>query len=282
MLCWMNGQYIEDTELKISPFDHGFLYGLGFFETFRTYNGKPAFLQEHLERLHGALATYRIDFPYSLDEVAKVVAQLNDVAEDEDGYFRVNVSAGVHDIGLAPSEYKAPTIIIFRKKLPPSTRGKEKDAVILKIARNEPESGKRYKGHHYGNNVLARMELPSLAAHEGIFLTAAGCVAEGITSNVFWVKNDIIYTPSLDAGILPGITRGWLINYLRQQGYALEEGLFPAEQLLHADECFITNAVQELVPIKQLESVKLLGEAGPVYAKLHTTYIEELQRRVQG
>ena len=99
----MNGEYVRAEDLKISPFDHGFLYGVGFFETFRTYAGKVFLFQEHMDRLDMALGEYRIMMPYEEGEILAAVSKLNDAAGGEDGYFRLNVSAGVHDIGLAPS-----------------------------------------------------------------------------------------------------------------------------------------------------------------------------------
>ncbi len=101
---------------------------------------------------------------------------------------------------------------MFRKPLLQIPRGKEKEAVWLKTPRNTPEQQKRYKSHHYGNNVLARLEVPSLAGHEGFLQTQSGFIAEGITSNIFWVKDGILYTPSIKTGILPGITRKMVIT----------------------------------------------------------------------
>ena len=109
MLCWMNGEYIEASELKISPFDHGFLYGFGFFETFRTYEGEPVFIIEHFNRLCEGLKEYRIAMPYTVNEISDAIRLLNET-DGEDGYFRINVSAGAHDIGLAPTEYTQPPL----------------------------------------------------------------------------------------------------------------------------------------------------------------------------
>ena len=108
MLCWMNGEYIQAEDLRISPFDHGFLYGVGFFETFRTYEGHLFLFQAHLDRLRTALSEFRIAMPYEETEILAVVDRLNDAAGGSDGYFRLNVSAGVHDIGLAPASISNP------------------------------------------------------------------------------------------------------------------------------------------------------------------------------
>ncbi|MFJ7738674.1 aminodeoxychorismate lyase [Lysinibacillus sp. NPDC097287] len=278
MQCWMNGEYVTAADLRISPFDHGFLYGLGFFETFRTYGGKILFFEAHMERLQAALTQFRIHIPYTPDELIAVVEYLNEKAGGQDGYFRLNVSAGEHGIGLQPTEYTEPNVIVFRKELNAAPSGQEKRAQWLETPRNSPEHGVRVKSHHYGNNVLGRFELPSLATQEGFFLTEEGYVAEGVTSNVFWVKGDILYTPSLETGILPGITRNWVIQKAKQLGIQVEVGLFTQNDVEQASECFITNSVQELVPIGRLEDIQLLGNKGPVYTRLHEAYVEEIKQ----
>ena len=276
MWAWMNGEFVKADELRISPFDHGFLYGLGFFETFRTYNGKPFLLEEHIERLRKALDEFRINVELNLDELTVIIYELNARSGGEDGYFRLNVSAGAHDIGLAPSVYEKPTVILFRKTLPPLTRGKEKSAVWLKTRRNTPESEHRYKSHHYANNVLARLELPSLAEQEGFFLTEQGYVAEGITSNIFWVTDSVLYTPALETGILAGITRDMVMRIAESLGIIVVEGLFTADKLEAATEVFVTNAVQELVPIHRIGSSQFDGSNGLIYVKLHEHYVNQV------
>ena len=279
MQCWLNGTYVTAEELRISPFDHGFLYGLGFFETLRTYNGKVLFWEAHMERLQAALTQFHIHLPYTKQDLLAVIEQLNLAAGGQDGYFRLNVSAGEHGIGLQPSEYTQPNVIVFRKELPDIPRGKEKTAQWLEVRRNTPEGALRVKSHHYGNNVLGRFEMSSLAMQEGFFLTEEGYVAEGVTSNIFWVKDDILYTPSLEAGILPGITRAWILEHAQSVGMEIREGLFTKNDVEQGSECFITNSVQELVPICKLEDIQLLGNKGPIYLRLHEAFIKEVEQQ---
>lgn len=276
MWCWMNGQFIKQEDLTISPLDHGFLYGLGFFETFRTYHNHVFLWEEHCARLQQALDEYRITLPYSYEELLHAICELNERMGGEDGYFRLNVSAGVHDVGLQPTSYNTPNVILFRKALPPMTRGAEKEAKWLNTKRNTPEQSVRYKSHHYANNVRARLELPSLAQYEGFFVTEEGFVAEGITSNIFWVQNRIIYTPSLETGILPGVTRSWVIRAAKELGLKVVEGLFRAGELEASEECFVTTSVQELVPISSVDQTNYLGHKGPVYQTLHRHYQQEV------
>ena len=274
----MNGELQQSDELRISPFDHGFLYGLGFFETFRTYNGAIFLFDLHMDRLRTALAEYRIGMPYTDNEIKQAVHSLYMQNGCEDGYYRLNVSAGVHDIGLAPQEYGEPNVLIFQKPLVLPPAHTEKDGVWLQTKRSEPESAQRHKSHQYANNVKGRLELPSLQKLEGFFVTEEGFVAEGITSNLFWAKAGVLYTPSLETGILPGTTRACVLELADELGIAVEEGLFLPQELDSAEEMFITNAIQEIVPIRSAGSIKYLGNQGPVYQRLHTGYQQAVNR----
>lgn len=275
----MNGAYMPADELSISPFDHGFLYGAGFFETFRTYEGHVFLFTEHMNRLKQALADYRIAMPYEDDEILTVIRKLDEAADGRDGYFRLNVSAGVHDIGLAPNAYTKPNVIVFRKELPNVKQEASKEGVWLTTPRNEPESSVRHKSHHFLNNIGGRLELPSLKEYEGLFLTKAGFVAEGVTSNVFWVKDGELYTPSIETGILPGTTRKFVMRIAESIGVPVHEGFYLKEDVEAADELFVTNAIQELVPLHSIAEVKMPGAEGPYYRRLIAHYHKAIEER---
>ena len=282
MLCWMNGEFEQADKLRISPFDHGFLYGAGFFETFRTYGGRVFLFKEHMERLRAALHEYRIAMPYSDEDILRAIQGLHDRSDGSDGYFRLNVSAGVHDIGLAPNEYRSPNVILFRKELAVVPRGTEKKAVWLETERNLPESRVRHKSHNFLNNIRGRLELPSLKEMEGIFLTARGHVAEGVTSNVFWVKDGALYTPSIETGILPGITRSFILETGKRAGMSVHVGLFTNSEVERADEVFVSNSVQELVPLSGVGERSLPGASGIYYQKLHQLYVQAVDGIKEG
>lgn len=280
--CFFNGKYMPSEEMRISPFDHGFLYGVGFFETFRTYEGKVFLFKAHMDRLREALLEYRIEMPYTDEAILEAVGKLDHLSGGTDGYFRLNVSAGVHDIGLSPSEYKEPNVILFRKELSVAPRGTEKEAVFLQTPRNLPESGVRRKSHNFLNNVRGRLELPSLKEKEGIFLTKEGYVAEGVTSNVFWMKDGELFTPSIDTGILPGTTRAYMIQLANEIGIAVHEGCFDKKEVENADEAFVSNAVQEIVPLRKIGDRLFPGASGVYYENLHGLYSEAVENMKEG
>ena len=112
MYLYMNGELVPKEEALISPFDHGFLYGLGLFETFRTYNGHPFLLDDHLERLNRGLEELNIDVSYTRNEILHALQLLQEENKLEDAYFRLNVSAGLGEIGLQTEPYVKPNMII--------------------------------------------------------------------------------------------------------------------------------------------------------------------------
>ncbi len=258
MIISINGTLIEETQAVVSVYDHGFLYGVGLFETFRTYNRKPFLLAEHLRRLTEGCYELGIVYEPNLEELTQRIEQLLQVNNLEEAYIRYSVSAGVEALGLPSGDYTKPSEIVYIKPLPPwdeNTYLHGKALQLLKLPRNTPEGLYRFKSFHYMNNILARRELGQYAwatGAEGLMLSEDGYVAEGIVSNLFFVKNNILYTPSLDTGILPGITRAHVINLAQQFQLPTQDGLYRWEDLVDAEEVFLVNSIQEIVPVTTL------------------------------
>ncbi|UJF33095.1 aminodeoxychorismate lyase [Paenibacillus hexagrammi] len=258
MIISMNGTLVDEQQAVVSVYDHGFLYGLGLFETFRTYSTKPFLLQQHLERLSASCRELSIQYAPQEDRIRELIQQLLTVNELQDAYIRLTVSAGKDILGLPSGDYVQPTEIMYIKPLPPKDEKAYqigKALQLLKLSRNTPEGIYRFKSLHYMNNILAKRELQNYSwaqGAEGLFLTDEGYLAEGIVSNLFFVKNSVCYTPSLDTGILPGITRAFVLKVLQHIQVPAEEGLYTWEDLVQADEVFIVNSIQEITPISTL------------------------------
>ncbi|KXG08242.1 Branched-chain-amino-acid aminotransferase [Anoxybacillus sp. P3H1B] len=271
MYVYINGKVIPNEQARISPFDHGFMYGLGVFETFRTYNRHPFLLDDHLARLHKSLVDMQIRFSVSREETIAIIQQLLAANRLEDAYIRLNISAGIGDIGLQIDAYTEPTVIVYMKSLP-EIAVKEKMCTILKTRRNSPEGETRLKSHHYFNNVLGKREMRSHPHMEGIFLNHYGFLAEGIVSNLFWVKDGIVYTPALETGILNGVTRQFVMAMLGVSGIRCEEGLYTLKDLEQAEEVFLTNSIQEIVPVSRIDHFVYPGERGVFVQSLKAHY----------
>ncbi|MEH7886633.1 aminodeoxychorismate lyase [Bacillus sp. JJ1609] len=272
MYVYINGQFAKKEEVMISPFDHGFLYGLGVFETFRIYNGHPFLLDDHLERLNAGMKMLNIEAAFTREEVLKILNELLAKNGYSHAYIRFNVSAGNGEIGLQTESYTQPNVIVFSKPLPAPEVMAEKKAILLEINRNTPEGGERLKSHHYLNNVLAKRETGNTPDMEGVFLTKEGFLSEGIVSNVFWYKDGILFTPAVETGILNGITRRFVIALAREAGLTVREGFYKKEEAEAADEMFLTNSIQEIVPVTSFSGTDYPGKEGRIVKTLYKHY----------
>jgi 4-amino-4-deoxychorismate lyase len=282
-----NGTVRPAEEAVISVFDHGFLYGMGLFETFRTYDGRPYLLERHLKRLTEGCRSLGIVYDADAYEVRRWLAELMEANDLNEAYVRLTVTAGVGELGLPSGDYTKPNSLLLVKPLPapPAQLYAEgRELVLLKTLRNTPEGEIRLKSLHYMNNIIAKRELMELAAApgaEGLMLTREGWLAEGIVSNLFFVRKGIIYTPSIATGILPGVTRARIIELAQAAGTEVQEGLYTWNDLIMAEEVWVTNSIQELVPVTTLRDLEgnILavggGTAGPVAKKLLAAYREE-------
>jgi 4-amino-4-deoxychorismate lyase len=268
----MNGEFIPQEDAVVSIFDHGFMYGLGLFETFRVYDGHPFLLDDHLQRLNDGLKQLNMKKFFTREEVNEIIQRLLTMNGLVNAYIRFNVSAGSGAIGLQTAPYTNPTIIMYIKALPKAGALIEKNGELLSIPRNTPEGNSRLKSHHYLNNILAKREIGETIETEGIFLTKEGFLAEGITTNLFWIKNQSLYTPSLDTGILNGITRELVFILAKKHDLEVKEGLFYVKELQDAEEVFCTNSIQEIIPIKKMASTIFKGVHGKYVQIFHQEY----------
>jgi 4-amino-4-deoxychorismate lyase len=258
----VNGALTEAADAVIHVSDHGFLYGMGLFETFRTYKGVPFLLDRHLHRLAEGCQMLGIPFQPDKDQLTAHIQSLMTANSLNEAYIRYTVSAGEEVLGLPSGDYTRPNHILFAKPLPAThteTVGATAASALqlLRTPRNTPEGEIRLKSLHYMNNILAKRELQQYAAAvqhkaEGMMLTADGFLAEGMVSNLFFVRNGTLYTPDLSTGILSGITRGLLLELAQTRGIRCEQGLYRWDELRLADEILMTNSIQEIRPVNLL------------------------------
>ncbi len=256
-MIWLyNEQLIRDEELKISVEDHGFLYGVGLFETFRVYDSVPFLFEEHIKRLQNGLKLIGIEKKFDYLEMINLLNILLEANNFKNAYVRITVTGGIAPIGLPTEKYNKPSIIWQIKPFQSLEKGIPlcKNAILLKTKRNLPETSIRLKSLNFLNNVIAKQETNHLENTEGVFLTNEGYIAEGIVSNIFFVKHNKLYTPSLELGILNGITREHIIYLCKKNNIPYEEGFYRYKDFINANEIFISNSIQEIVPIIRFEN----------------------------
>lgn len=276
MKIGINGNIVNKGEAVISVYDHGFLYGMGLFETFRSYEGSFPLLDLHYYRLCESAEDWGLVVPFTLDQLETHLKELLEINGCPDAYIRLSLSSGVGELGLPSRRYQNSSWIVYIKQLPtpPShwfTEGR--DLFLLhQNLRRAPESGIRRKSFHYANSVFAKWELGDRVG-EGVFITPDGHLSEGIVSNLFFVHNDVLFTPSIDTGILPGITRSVVIRLAHELGMDVNEGKYKVSMLSSADEAFVTNSIMEITPACRLDDQPIgKGLIGAMTRKLSDAY----------
>jgi branched-chain amino acid aminotransferase len=283
----VNGRVFDQEHAVISVFDHGFLYGEGVYETLRTYNGQPFLFDRHMRRLRASAGMLALDVPpgdAAIDERCRQtmrVAALGETAGGE-AYIRILVTRGIGDLTYDLAACPAPSIVIIVKQHqepPPEVFDRGVKVALVAIVRNHPDTvNPRIKSNNLLNNALAMQEAFRRAAFEGVMRNYKGELAECTQSNLFVVKNGVALTPPLDAGLLPGITREFLLEVGADIGIEVRDAVLHDEDLFGADEAFLTSTTREAVPIVQVdERVIGSGRPGPVTRAL----LEEYRRKAQ-
>ncbi|ACQ70596.1 MULTISPECIES: aminotransferase class IV [Exiguobacterium] len=267
MWYWHNGELVEREKVLIPVEDHGFLYGMGLFETFRTYEFVPFLFDAHWERLMKSLDELWIDFPYTKEEIGTAIQQLCRQNDAPDLYIRLNVSAGVAPLGLYAGRYETPNVTMIVKPLSSEVVPQEKRVEPIPFPRSRPEAAFRLKSHHYMNNILGKRTLQDQSA-EGLFADEHGRVVEGLVSNIFWVgPDDRLYTTPLSSGALAGVTRQWVMDH-----FSVVEQPVTFEELTAAKEIWMTNSIQQVAPVTHYGNLRYPGKDGvrfnEVWAKL--------------
>ncbi|MUV60567.1 aminotransferase class IV [Halobacterium sp. CBA1126] len=285
----VNGSLVPATDATVSVRDRGFQYGDGVFETLRVYGGEPFAWTAHRDRLQRSAETLGFGdaVPDDLRERINETLTANDLSE---AYCKVSVTRGVQPGKLTPDPDVDPTIVVFVADLP---RGGKADAggesvwsepatVQTVETRRVPDATlpADAKTHNYLNGILARLELQQngtgKTADEALVRTVDGHIAEGATSNLFFIDDRTLKTPSDDLPILPGVTRSVVHDLAAGDGIPLETGRYGVDDVRNADEAFLTNSTWEIRPISNLDGVDLSN--GPITRRLAQLFDERVER----
>jgi branched-chain amino acid aminotransferase len=272
MIVYLNGKFVEDKKAKISPFDQGFLLGIGIFETLRAYKGVIFALDEHLERMEKGASFLKISFPKNLKEILYLLLKKNDL---RDAYLRVTLSRGEEKT----FRQKPPFPNIFAYALPfsgyPQRIYIEGARVKVLPARRGTSPFHAIKTTSNLENIYYRLWVEEKGFDEGLFLSAKEEILEGTASNVFLVKEGKIYTPP--SNVLPGITRRIVIDLANEIGIEVKESPLFLSDIFKADEVFLTSTLIEVAPITEVDGRKIgSGRPGEITLKLLSKYREKV------
>ena len=263
----VNGVVTSGDQAVVSVFDHGFLYGDGVYETLRTYNRRPFLTDRHLARLRASAARLSLEVPPTDGELeSRLRDTMRGVHPHGEVVLRMLVTRGVGDLGYDPAVCRTPTVVIIARPHRASPEWVDRDGVRLVVAsvlRNHPRSvDPVIKSNNLLNNVLAMQEAVRDGAYEALLLNHRGELAECSQSNVFVVRDGVVLTPPLDAGLLEGVTRNLLFEVGADIGVPVREAVLRQSDLPAVDEMFITSTTREVVPVVRVGG-QVIGSGGP-------------------
>jgi branched-chain amino acid aminotransferase len=291
----VNGRVFDQEHAVISVFDHGFLYGEGVYETWRTYNGQPFLFDRHMRRLRNSAGMIELAVPLSDEEMdARCRETMRagglGAGPASEAYVRVLLTRGIGELSYDPAGCPTPSIVIIVKPhVAPARSVYEKGVMValVPIIRNHPGTvNPLIKSNNLLNNALAMQQAFRRGAFEGVMRNYRGELAECTQSNLFVVKNGVALTPPIDAGLLPGITREFVFEVGAGTGIPVREAVLHDQDLLRADEAFLTSSTRELVPIVKVDDHEIgTGLPGPVTRALLDQFLvraEDLTRATAG
>lgn len=277
----MNDGLVDQSEAKVSVFDHGLLYGDGIFEGIRLYNNCVFKLEEHLERLEYSAKAIMLKMPWSRKEISDAIRETCRANGLENGYIRLVVTRGVGSLGLSIKNCDTPQLIIIADTIqlyPKEFYENGLKIITVPTRRCNPAAlPPTVKSLNYLNNILAKIEAQHLGYHEAIMLNDQGYVAECTGDNVFIIHKGVLITPSASAGALKGITRDTALEIADELGIPWHEANMTRYDVWVADELFLTGTAAEIIPIVEVDARPIgNGKPGPITAR----FLESFRRRV--
>lgn len=279
MKIYIDGEFYEKDDAKVSVFDHGLLYGDGIFEGIRFYDGRVFRLTEHIDRLYDSARAILLKIPLSKADLTEGLLGTIRKNNLRDGYIRLVVTRGEGNLGLSPEHCPKPTIIIIAAaiKLYPKEMYENGLNVVTCATRRIPHGAlsPMVKSLNYLNNVMAKIEATAAGAGEGLMLNEQGYVAECTGDNIFIVKNGRILTPPISSGALAGVTRGVIFELAEEAGIPIAEPDMTRYDIFTADECFLTGTAAEVIPAIMLDRRPIGdGTPGPVTRRFMERFSE--------
>jgi branched-chain amino acid aminotransferase len=288
---WFNGKLVDWNDANIHVLSHVVHYGSSVFEGIRCYNTEkgPAIfrLREHVQRLINSGKIYRMDIPYSVDELSDATIETIRANNLKECYIRPIAFRGYKELGVFPLNCPLETVIAvwgWGQYLGEEALEQGVDVGVSTWRRMAPDTmpNMAKAGSNYMNSQLAKVESVMNGYDEAIMLDYHGLVGEGSGENVFVVKDGIIYTPPISSSLLGGITRDSIIQMAIDMGLEVSEQQMPREMLYIADEAFLTGTAAEVTPIRSIDKITIgAGKRGEITKKLQDKFFEVVNARCE-
>ncbi|MFP4465668.1 MAG: branched-chain-amino-acid transaminase [Candidatus Goldiibacteriota bacterium] len=263
MIINLNGKIVPKEKAVVSVFDHGLLYGDGVFEGIRVYGGNVFKLKEHIDRLYDSAKAIMLEIPAAKEQMIKYVVEAVGKSSLKNAYIRLVVTRGVGDLGLDPAKCPLATyfIIVDSIKLYPREFYKKGLSITtVAVRRNVSEAlNPQIKSLNYLNNILAKIEANNHGSLEAVMINQNGYVSEATGDNIFIIKDGVLLTPPLFAGVLNGITRNTVIDIAKKMKIPVKQAIFTRYELYTAQECFLTGTAAEIIPVVEIDARVING-----------------------
>jgi branched-chain amino acid aminotransferase len=271
---YLDGEFVDASEARISIFDHGLLYGDGIFEGLRLFSGALFRPRDHLARLARSARAIRLELPLSGEELLAATVETARRSRLADAHVRIVVTRGYGSPGLDPARCERPTLIIAAYPFPPHLGSEPLRLVTSAVVRKAPRSlGAHVKSLNYLDSILAHQQARAGGANDAIMLDPFGAVAECTSANLFAVIDGVLVTPTTRAA-LPGITRKTVLELAAELGVPCEvREVWPAE-LHSADAAFVTGSGAGVVPVADVDGYPLDSAGDPIVTSLIAGYRE--------
>lgn len=278
-VVYVNGTITAADAAVVPVFDHGFVYGEGVYETLRTYDRIPFLFDAHMARLRQSAELIALPVPMTDGELREAVDETvaaHSAAADE-FYIRMLVTRGVGELSYSLNATPTPTLVIIVKPLAPFADRCYTEGIrvaLVEIRRNHTAAlNPMIKSNNLLNNALAMQEAYRRGAEEALMLNHDGFVTECAQSNFFIVKNGVLFTPPLSDGLLPGITRSYVLALAGTLGIEAAERQLTADDVRAADEAFLTSTTREITPVTLIDGRAIgSGMPGPVTQQLRHAF----------
>ena len=266
-LVWINGRAVSAAVPHLSALDRGFTLADGVFETMRVYHGRAFRLDAHMGRLRDATSALGIPLRADIGDLVSGAIVEAVATGMVDASVRVTVSRGAGAPGVAPPSSPEPTIVVTVSALPHFPAAIYTDGLTVHVAsgrRNERAMTAGLKTIGYTDAVIALAEARAAGANDALFLDTEGHVSEGTSSNVFVATEDtnILVTPPLSCGALPGITRAAVMELAPILGITVEVRPVRHDELLASPEAFLTSSLRAIAPVVRVDG-RPLGDGRP-------------------
>ena len=288
---WFDGNMVDWKDANIHALSHVVHYGTSVFEGIRAYkndNGVAVFrLKEHVQRLFDSAKIYKIDIPYTQEEIEEAILETVRVNDLDGCYIRPIVFRGYGELGVNP--LNCPVNVVIAAWEWGSYLGEEGmangvDIGVSSWRKPAPDTFPALAkcGANYMNSQLAKLEAIDNGFDEAIMLDYEGHVSEGSGENIFLVEGEKLFTPAMSSSNLKGITRDSIMTIARDLGYEVVEEVISRERLYSANEVFFTGTAAEVTPIRSIDHRQIgIGKRGPISEKIQSAFFDIVEAKVE-